>query len=48
MSKPKKGYVRWSIDLKEKTAERIRIKAAKTKPAKNICEELIETHFKKG
>lgn len=47
MSKPKKGYQRKSLDLKEKTLEKAAIAAIKKgTTAKELLEGIIETQIK--
>jgi len=49
MSRPKKGYRRKSLDLKESTVKKIALKAiGKDTTPKELCEEILENHFNKA
>lgn len=46
MSKPKKGYKRWTVDIKEKTAKKAQMIAIKQDSTpKEICQQILEEHF---
>lgn len=46
MSKPKKGYKRWTVDIKEKTAKKAQLIAIKQDSTpKEVCQQILEEHF---